>query len=445
MPVIHTLISLVSEQPDPNFFTCIDSTFKPQNLYLLVTPQMKEQANNLEKALREIKSIHQIEIPKADDILLVMETIEGVIGTALDAINVEKGEEILVNITCGTKLMSIAAFSAAQSWGVRSIYVSIAQNQKVKAFILSPRKDSKDKNLLPDIQEINLSLPENYIKKYLIAHGCELTKKDPKWNNLTDKERAFVEFALNNSQGRIKNERFIGKLNLILFSQDPKNRRNRDLQKTRNQGWNDGPQKFLLDKENDPGFEEFLRTLDSMGWISLDNQITPNEFVIQSEEDFDFLHGRWLEKYIAEFIRELYPDIQPYNLEVKINNGENQNEIDVAFVKGRQLFAIEVKTSNLNEDIGGEKQNILHKLEAVSRQIGGINSKKCLVSYRTILGNGKRNNKYSDPNSKKTEYKGNNFLGLAHQKKITVIQGLEVCNKQTLQKKLREWIEHDDV
>lgn len=445
MSRIHTQICLVSAQPDPNFFTCIDANFRPENLYLLVTPKMKQEAKNLEKALRGIKNIQQIPVDNADDIQFVMETIKGLIEESWEKNNGNL-EGILVNITCGTKLMSIAAISAAQSCGVRSIYVSIAQNQKVKAFILPPKNDSGTKDILPKIEEISLSLPEKYIEKYLMAHGCELTQKNSKWNDLTDKEIAFVDLALTNSQGVIKNEQSLGKLNWILTSQDPNNRKNR-----RGLGWAEGPQKFLfnkdmfLNKENWPEFEGFLRELDNIGWIKLNDQEYPREFIIQTEEDFNFIHGRWLEKYIAEFIRKMDPEVQPYNLEVRINNGENQNEIDVAFVKGQQLFAIEVKSANLIGEGGGEKQNILHKLEAVSQQIGGINSKKCLVSYRTILNNGKRSNRYRSDYQKKLESLGNNFLELAHQKNIMVIQGLEVCNKQTLRKKLTEWIEHDDV
>lgn len=446
MSTIHTQICLVSAQPDPNFFTCIDSNFRPENLYLLVTPKMQQEAKNLEKALRGIK-IQKVAIDNPDDIQLVMETIKGLIDESWEK-NQGDLDGILVNITCGTKLMSIAALSAAQTSGVRSIYVSIAQNQKVRAFILPPKNSSESQNLLPKIEEISLSLPEKYIEKYLTAHGCEFTQKNSKWEDLTEKEDAFVKFALSYSQGVIKNEQFIGRLNLILSSQDPKNRRNQDPKDRKDRSWDQDPQKFILDNdllfngEKRTAFEEFLRELDHMGWIKLNNFEHPRDFVIQSEGDFNFLHGRWLEKYIAEFIRKMDPDVQPYNLEVRLNNGENQNEIDVAFVKGRQLFAIEVKSANLVTDGGGEKQNILHKLEAVSRQIGGINSKKCLVSYRSILGNGKKKNTYR---AKEQEAQGNNFLELAHQKNIVVIQGLEVCNKDTLRKKLKEWIEHDDV
>jgi hypothetical protein len=119
------LIQLVSEQTMQNVVAVM--AIRPARLIHLYTPSMASRVCDIHRALR----LAQTPTPTVLHPLPAMPTVGEVAAAATEAIGSarEAWECPLVNLTGGTKLMSIGAFDAARHCGVPSIYVDTGRRQ----------------------------------------------------------------------------------------------------------------------------------------------------------------------------------------------------------------------------------------------------------------------------------------------------------------------------
>ena len=112
-------VCLVSNQPTPNFVPVLSPEFRPQEVVLVVTPQMAQQAEALAKVMKErcqVK-VHQLKVDSEYDVAAIGERLFELL------VNIDK-DKVALNVTGGTKLMAIGAYGVFRDAGYASFYLT---------------------------------------------------------------------------------------------------------------------------------------------------------------------------------------------------------------------------------------------------------------------------------------------------------------------------------
>jgi hypothetical protein len=88
-------VCLVSEQATPNFIPVLDERFRPREVILVVSPQMRERASWLKGALaRRVERVTEHVIADAWDIPRIHEAL-------LNLVAAREGMDLALNVTGG--------------------------------------------------------------------------------------------------------------------------------------------------------------------------------------------------------------------------------------------------------------------------------------------------------------------------------------------------------
>jgi len=166
------LIQLVSEQTMQNVVAAL--AIKPARLIHLYTPPMQSRTHDIDKALGQALG----PTPTSLRLLSVMPTIAETAAATAEAIDgaIKAGERPVVNLTGGTKLMSIGAFDAARAADVSSVYVDTGRQLFVDGGT-GPPIDSLLKSDL-SFDPIRNKLRVNVIA---VANGLERVTNTENW------------------------------------------------------------------------------------------------------------------------------------------------------------------------------------------------------------------------------------------------------------------------
>lgn len=333
-------ICLVSKQPLPNFLPIFEADFRPQKVILLVTPEMKNEADILASVIKnrcQINNIEQITIDDEYDISLVENEL-------LHLLADYQSDKVAVNITGGTKLMAIAAFNFAQDNGYQCIYFT--QNQS-EIILFHPKRQPE---ILLQCQSQKLK-----IEDYLNLYGFEIKAIQVKPLNI----QQWIKQCIEQYDQFVK---IIPQLNYQLFKLP-----NNELL-------------LSLNEFNHYDYQAITALLSDLGTIK------QGLFQFDNKENKQFAHGGWFEQFVFNQLKELkkeYPQIQDIalNIEFKIQSDETHNEIDIAVLCNNILYLIECKTVNFEKESGQKQGNdILYKLETL-KKTGGLNTQCALISY----------------------------------------------------------------
>lgn len=310
------LVSLVSDQTIPNVEFIKEFGGEDVSYLFITTAQKHEQlewilktTNILDYEMKEVDAFDQ------NDII-----------TKLNSCKYGNGE-IILNITGGTKLMSLVINEYFKNLGARIYYLTGHSKTYLKLF---PNRGEQK-----FVLKTKLSL-----KEYLEANGfkikpseisCDFKKAESFLNYLTDKD----------NYERNK---------LVL----------RKLQSLRS------AKKFKVTDID--GLQELLKDLD---YNSDKESLTKYEA--------RYITGDWFEEYIYYRVKtDLGLDDDEIGIGYKLTKSNVQNEIDVLFVYNHKLYIIECKTSfydyRLLED-GTEKKinllgEIIYKSDALRSKFG---------------------------------------------------------------------------
>ena len=368
-------VCLVSAQAAPNLLPILDSEFKPKKAIFLVSKAMKQRAEYLAKTFEKLNV--KVELKNISD-----EFNFGLMEDEIFKLVEEyENESIALNVTGGTKLMSIAAENAFSSLGKPIFYIDTDSNQ-----ILFISKDEEQK-WLPNLE----MKAKNKIDIYLSAYGSTvLTTQDP---NIRKKYlpaiEPFIKYYDNYTQ-------LIPMLNMhATLSQS-----------------NGYKSEYTKVNPKINKIDELFLGLDYQGLINYDGQ----QINFKNKEIKTFLNGGWLEDYtyfqLKEIsnIEDLACGVDVANPKFKLGKNEyssenkgNKNEFDIVFMAKNKLHIIECKTQLMDKS-GGIKD------------YGGLMTKKCLVSYFEV----------PEPVKNRAS-----FLN------IEIIQGKDL---QRLKSKIQEWI-----
>jgi hypothetical protein len=362
---------LVYDPAVANITPVLDDRFHPEEVVILTCPEKIEQAVWLENALnlRHMKIDH-CSVSDAWDVA----HIRGVVKEFLK--NRSSNKPIALNVTGGTKPMTVAAYEAFREANLPIFYVHHENDHLVWMY--------HPKNLSSLDLFDNIQLPE-----FLMVHGAELvgtvnrTEIEGQWRALTTELIMQIDTF----------STALSVLNMLASKAKKRRRVKFDTHMC-----NDNP--VLLD--------QFKRLVDLFGKHKENNQkivrLEYGELFFSSEKARAFINGGWLEEHVfgllqkikveLDAIKKKNPDenvIQDFgrNLNIlKWNNGKPvKNELDVALLADNKLHIIECKTKKFDtvDGVDSHGADVLYKLRTLRDHIGGLQANAMLVSYKPLI------------------------------------------------------------
>ena len=339
-------VCLVSKQPLPNLIPILVSDPKPKEVILLVSHEMNERAGWLETVLKTYH-IHVSKVSIADS--YDKEALEN---QMLDLKLFENytSQNILMNITGGTKLMAISAYSV------------FSANDSVCAYFV---ERSNELVYLDQAGQKFVLEPKLKIKDILLAHGYELVGK-PLQQLPMNKPHLTRELV----QGDFGSA--ISAINGVISDK-----------------------KLTADFQEKGDKERIKTVLDKFereGLLQYDLQ----QITFTDKAALKYVHGGWLEEHVLSAVKDI-KGLQDYALGGEIiklgataskqkQDGKADNELDVIVLMNNNLHIIECKTVNYTSPFNkGEGNNVIYRLQAFQEQeLGGLKTKVALVSYRDL-------------------------------------------------------------
>ena len=314
----NVLVSLVSDQTIPNVLFIREMENEPGKdirKYLFISTKKMEEKK---KTNCIIQGSH-IDNSQTEIIEVVEDSIEDVeskLGKWFEK-DISNEDNIIVNLTGGTKIMSIGVYDFFKERKSTIYYLPIGKNIYEQIFPSVKHRE----------HELNFRIS---LKDYLISYGIDIKSKDIH-GTLKDKEYTehFCRKFLNNE------------IDMKVIAQ---------LRKERNK------KKILLD-------EKAKTFLDK---IKFD---TKKEGIL-SKKEINYLTGGWFEEYAYNLVRKHLPlNDDKIGLSVQISNANTQNEFDIMFVYENVLYVIECKTE-LRDNGRNLLNDTLYKLSALKKSFG---------------------------------------------------------------------------
>ncbi len=329
------LVSLVSEQTVPNILAA--HHFQPDELLFITTSSM-EGKGKTGAIIQTLKSLG-LDYENSTSSLEVHEDNFFECRNKIDRwVRERTTGEFMINLTCGTKVMSLAAFEYFRDYGSLMFYIPVPKNE---LSILFPRK--------LDLSPIPISLRLS-VSQYLTAYGLSIKNKR-KMPEFREEARKRAEL----SAWVARHYRTVKNL-LAWFSSDEGGalRNHRDNKKG-----------CALNGAFQEPTEDETIFLGKFGFAISGSQVSKE----LTKSEIQYLTGGWLEEYCYNEISDLLdkgvndvilgPDI--------VNRLNRNNEFDVMFAKDNALFTVECKSLDQKED---KKQDILYKIGALQREFG---------------------------------------------------------------------------
>jgi hypothetical protein len=338
---MRVLLCLLSEQHVPNLLSV--HHFQPDRLVLVESEAMRRRcaAGNFLAALelggRDYGRRCDVEPLEAED------SLEAVRRALRRAYGKYPSAEWVVNVTGGTKPMSIATYEFFKVLTGRLVYTSAAR----PAEFLDLDGGAKE------VCQHHLG-----IKEFLAGYGFESRKADQKIAEAAQRARDWWACA------RVI-ARHAGAAPLLDLTEEQRRRaRDKGLE-------------LVAGQLRPAGAEVAHSLMESFRLVEQDGFLVGklDKYAVQ------FLTGGWLEVFFWGLLaRHADPlglwDVR-LGLEVGRRGGSTGNDFDVAFMHNYGLCMIECKSGAQEQDPGGD---VLYKVEAVSRQFRALHVKTWLVT-----------------------------------------------------------------
>lgn len=378
---MKTIFVTATNQTEANYYTIWHLVSANNNdiklIVVLSTDYTKEKnfVNNLMEALSFLEigtnidvEIEELHLPEGIEEKNV-QAIKDIINQWIDS---NKPQEIIFNVTGGTKLISFAQDQiAATHPNYRCVYQSWTNNQLV--WYNDPKLPLED-----------ITLPEN-IEARLKAHGYNQISTETAFLELPIEQYHYIsQFYKLVKIDLAKAQKLVSYLNFLTSGFD---------QKT-------VTYPYTLEAEKTGGYVPlagWLKTLATAAepFFQIKNiDDEKYEITFESQQAAEFVAGKWFEVLVGFLITLHY---QKKNLPINIQIGltfaksSHGNEIDVAYLLKGHFYWMECKTVNwLKKDAPTTQvNNNLHKLSSIS-QGAGLNSHKFFVSLYDISEQSKK-------------------------------------------------------
>ena len=340
------LISLVSNHTIPNILAI--HHFNPDELLFISTKEMEKQ----DKVPDTLKTLKRLGLEhKSDSVIVIEDSIldcHKKIGKWIEGKENEDAE-FMVNLTGGTKIMSIAAYEFFKDYSSKMIYVPIPKNEFIVPF---PKKRPGE----PVKLNLRLSVIE-----YLTAYGLTVINESRlnHYRKEAIKRKELSEWIAGNYDN-LKN--LLKWLCEILRTHRSDNQ-------------------FILKDEFLGASGEEKQLLSKLNFAYKEGSVLKKI----DKSEINYLTGGWLEEFCFVKVSELVGqgiDNAVIGPQIKNRLGRD-NEFDIMFTKDNALYFIECKSLDQNED---KKTDALYKIGALQKGLG-LKIKSFLVTTSPhILG-----------------------------------------------------------
>ncbi|MDR1827312.1 MAG: DUF1887 family protein [Methylobacteriaceae bacterium] len=332
-------VCLVSAQPVPNLLPVIDPQLGPREkkVILLVSREMKARADNLRRVLKSRGvTCEDIEFEDAYDYNTIRDKL-------LDCLaGYDENTRIVLNVTGGTKIMTVAAQSVFDVAGRPMLYVRESDSA---VMMFTGGGGPQEQTRLGT----RLTLTE-----YFHAYGFDVEKSAP------PVDRPDFARTLISRPGEF--DRPLSVMNGIIAEGRRADRHQ---------------QEFVIEPDK-------LTELEDLITLCVFHKLARRlgrRLIFVNEAALKFVSGGWLEEYVYQQLGAVGKGrVDDKALGLTITRHKAANELDVVFLAANRLHVVECKTGRLAEEKGGA---VLYKLNSIRKETG-LNPRAMLVSYRAV-------------------------------------------------------------
>ncbi len=352
---VDILFALVSAQTIPNIVHAFDDSIKPKKMVLIYTPEMYPKAQHIEKTIRDKVQVclEGIDEESASSYNTALEEIYKLYEKYKAKCGQDKDYQTIgLNATGGTKLLSFGAIYVFQEFESEDaiFYIDIGTGDLQMLHRYGQNKKYKQNRKI----DANIS-----IKSFLSAYGKECVSSC----NKIDQNYKNIREHL------IKSPDLVKGINKICYE------------------FKDQNGKFCPQKRPDTKklSKKALKYLQDNQFITSHNGTYTFS---DDEKEFDFISGGWLEEYVFEKLNASRKEIGITDilLNVKIKNPdskkEQDNEIDIMFIKNNQLHMIECKTANMQRDM--KSDDTIYKALAIQHDLKALQCRSAIASQQSL-------------------------------------------------------------
>jgi len=334
-------VCLVSAQAAPNLLPVLDPELKPEEVVLLVSQKMCKSADALSMVFKEL-GIRTTLIPLADE-----HSSHVIEETILQIASERDGQEILLNLTGGTKLMALVAQTVAQAAHWRSFYIDVDTDSIVWM------DKAPGKKLAEQLR----------LRHYLKSYGFELSGS-PERPQISHDQHNLMQ-TLITQIGSLETP--LTQLNWLTQQAEDK----KQLQITMD-----------AQQADSRSLEALLRNFEEIGLLRV-NKATIH---YTDEAARDFVKGGWLELYTYKCVEAVTGEtgIRDKAINLTVIREGVKNEMDIAMMARNRLFVIECKTARMDKPQAPKANDTLFKLSEICRRVGGLGTRGMLASYRPV-------------------------------------------------------------
>jgi hypothetical protein len=327
MKPIH--VCLVSDQTIPNILGIMH--FKPEHILFITTEEMKRK-NKTEAILNTIKRAG-ID-PTFSEIVVKEDSPYDCQIKISQWIESTENDQFTVNLTCGTKIMSISVFHIFRDYGSMMIYIPYPKNEFIQIYPIK-------KNVHPESISLRLGVVD-----YLTAYSLKVINEKK-----LEQKKEEAEKRKNLTKLIIENYKELEALLKDLYSK---------LALYRTEKFYNF--EFEYEFASDSIYQEFFRQL---GCELKEDKISKK----LTRREIQFLTGGWLEEYVFNCVNSLLDkEINDAVLGIEIENiAGSKNEFDVMFTKDNAIYFIECKSLSPDKNLAQES---LYKIGALQKEFG---------------------------------------------------------------------------
>ncbi|MFB3764597.1 MAG: Card1-like endonuclease domain-containing protein [Methanotrichaceae archaeon] len=335
---MRIMVCLISSQHVPNLLAI--RTIKPDRLIFVVTSGMKGKESQLLKALAvggmDYKSKRDIiDLAKGEE-----QFAEVIRFKLQNLFRKYSNEEWIINLTGGTKPMSIGAYEFSKEKGLRTLYIAEGNQSHATDLLGGPSVALSHKISTAEFLAgygfdlLNVAgLKESEERAWLYKDLASLLAK----NNEDEDLRSFLARLQDFKEAKIKLDDDDWEKNGLLLSEED-----------------------CVYLDND-----YLRNKIA---AQFGLSTVGSKFIGRLEKNAaEFLTGKWLEVFVWS---QLLPFVDKgiiWDLHLGVNAGLNgpgeNNDLDVSFMRDQSLCIVECKTGGQRHD--PEANDVLYKIEAV--------------------------------------------------------------------------------
>ncbi|MBS1736766.1 MAG: DUF1887 family protein [Bacteroidetes bacterium] len=323
------IVSLVSDQSIPNILFIKEKGLA--DYYYFITTEIMEKRGIVSNILKSL----DINEEQTKRIEVIEDSVKDIDDNLVNNLLFEDDDEILINITGGTKIMSLAVYNFfARSGSGDIFYIPIGKNEIKQIFPLRKNRVSiinKRVNLL----------------EYLTAYGVKVREESFRSKNNLLKDQKQTTDLFNS------------------FLTDKRNTLFQVAEEIRETG--------LRGKKitaNEPKKAEYFNKAKAFqeAGVSWEN---PGEI---SKYESKYITGEWFEEYIYPRIKDwLNKNDDEIGLGLQLEKGNAPNEYDIMFTHNNALYVIECKT-DVADDTEGKINylftNTLYKAATLKKEFG---------------------------------------------------------------------------